>query len=63
MVKYSVPSRFEAAELMLEAKLSEFKDEDLVQFLLTLHSGITAYPNKIKINWNDEKHKFKEVEL
>ncbi|OZQ60561.1 hypothetical protein CA600_27915 [Paenibacillus sp. VTT E-133280] len=63
MVKYSVPSRFEAAELILEAKLSEFVDEDLVQFLLTLHSGITAYPNKIRINWNDEKHKFKEVEF
>lgn len=27
MVKYSVPSRFEAAELMLEAKLSEFKEK------------------------------------
>lgn len=63
IVKYSGSSRLEDAKGILQAQLSEFQDDDLKEFLLTLLLGIKAYPDRIKINWNDEKHKYKEVEL
>jgi site-specific DNA recombinase len=63
MVKYAVSSRIEDAKVILQTKLLEFQEDELIQFLLTLNLGIRAYPDKIRISWNDNENKYKEVKL
>ncbi|KGE18543.1 recombinase family protein [Paenibacillus wynnii] len=63
MVKYSSSPLLKAAEFALESRLSEYSEDELIQFLLSLSMKIKANSTIIKIEWSHDLNKYTEVEI